>query len=106
MGYKTQNPGEVSLPDFKIFETREFLKQLGKLPLNESAFLRNKLDRYVYPQIRIEPFYGKNIKKLRGYSPETWRYRIGSFRLFYIVDKKKHVVFILTIDDRRNAYKQ
>ena len=106
MGYRTQNLSEVSLPDFKIFETKEFLKQLGKLPLNESTFLRNKLNGYIYPQLRIEPFYGKNIKKLRGYSPDTWRYRIGSFRLFYIVDKKEHIVFILTIDARRNAYKQ
>ena len=106
MGYETRNLAEVSLPDFKIFETKEFLKQLEKLPLDESAFLRNKLDGYVYPQIRIEPFYGKNIKKLRGYSPETWRYRIGSFRLFYIVDKKEHVVFVLTINARRNSYKQ
>lgn len=106
MGYRMLNLSEVSLPDFKIFETKEFLKQMGKLPLNESSFLRNKLDGYVYPQIRIEPFYGKSIKKLRGYSPDTWRYRIGSFRLFYIVDKKEHVVFILTIDARRNAYKQ
>ncbi|MCD4775389.1 MAG: type II toxin-antitoxin system RelE/ParE family toxin [Candidatus Aegiribacteria sp.] len=94
------------MPDFKIFETKEFLKQLGKLPLNESAFLRNKLNVYIYPQLRIEPFYGKNTKKLRGYSPDTWRYRIGSFRLFYIVEKKEHIVFILTIDARRNAYKQ
>lgn len=94
------------MDDFKIFETKEFLKQLDKLPLNESAFLRNKLDGYVYPQIRIEPFYGKNIKKLRVYSPDTWRYRIGSFRLFYVVEKKEHIVFILTIDTRRNAYKQ
>ena len=104
MAYRTQNLSEVSLPDFKIFETKEFLKQLGKLPLNESAFLRNKLNGYIYPQLRIEPFYGKNIKKLRGYSPDTWRYRIGSFRVFYIVDKKEHIVFILTIDARRNAY--
>ncbi|NOQ21646.1 MAG: type II toxin-antitoxin system RelE/ParE family toxin [Candidatus Aegiribacteria sp.] len=94
------------MPDFKIFETREFLKQLGKLPLNESTFLRNKLNGYIYPQLRIEPFYGKNIKKLQGYSPDTWRYRIGSFRVFYIVDKKEHIVFILTIDARRNAYKK
>jgi mRNA interferase RelE/StbE len=94
------------LPDFRIFETKEFLKQLGKLPLNESTFLRNKLNGYIYPQLRIEPFYGKNIKKLRGYSPDTWRYRISSFRVFFIVDKKEHIVFILTIDARRNAYKK
>ncbi len=106
MGYRTQNLREVSLPDFRIFETKEFLKQLGKLPLNESTFLRNKLNGYIYPQLRIEPFYGKNIKKLRGYSPDTWRYRISSFRVFFIVDKKEHIVFILTIDARRNAYKK
>jgi len=93
------------LSDFRIFETDEFAKQFKKLPSQDASFLRRKLDSYVYPQIRTEPFWGSNIKKLQGYSPDTWRYRIGRFRLFYIVDQKKRIVSILTVDDRKDAYK-
>ena len=100
-----QKPDEVVLSDFRVFETDEFLKQFKKLSSRDAAFLRKKVDSYVYPQIREEPFWGNNIKKLQGYSSDTWRYRIGKFRLFHIIDQKKSIVFILTVDDRKNAYR-
>ena len=94
------------MSNFRVFETDEFTKQLKKLPAPEAAFLRKKLDSYVYPQLKLEPFWGKNIKKLRGYSPDIWRYRIGHFRLFYIVDQASSIISILTVDDRKDAYKK
>jgi len=94
-----------SLPDFRIFQTNEFLKKLGKLPSGESDFLEKKLREYVYPQLRVEPFFGKNIKKLRNYTPETWRYRIGNYRLFYIVNTEKKIIYLLTLDLRKDAYR-
>lgn len=96
---------EAALPDFRIFETNEFLKRFNKLSSRDAAFLRKKLDSFVYPQIKTEPFWGNNIKKLQGYTPNTWRYRIGKFRLFYIIDQEEKVIYILTIDDRKDAYK-
>ncbi len=101
----TQKPKEVALPDFRIFETDEFLKRFKKLSSQDAGFLRRKLDSFVYPQIMEEPFWGNNIKKLQGYDPNTWRYRIGKFRLFYIVDQEDRIIYILTIDDRKDAYK-
>lgn len=92
------------MSEFRIFETEEYGKTLGKIPVPETRFLRRKLDEYVYPQLRVGPFFGTNIKKLRGYSPDTWRYRIGRFRIFYTVDMDDQVVFILAIDLRRDAY--
>jgi mRNA interferase RelE/StbE len=100
-----RKPGEDDLSDFRIFETDEFMKKLDNLSSRDATFLRKKLDDYVYPQIKSEPFWGKNIKKLQGYSPDTWRYRIGKYRLFYIVDKKDQIIFIITIDNRKDAYK-
>jgi len=91
------------LSDFKVFETYEFLKRLKKLSSRDAAFLRRKLDSFVYPQLRAEPFWGNNIKKLQGYTPETWRYRIGKFRVFYIVDPEEQILYILTVDDRKDA---
>ena len=93
------------MSDFRVFETEEFAKSLKKLSSHDAAFLRQKLDSFVYPQIKAEPFWGNNIKKLRGYNPETWRYRIGKFRLFYIVDPDENIVFILTVDYRKDAYR-
>lgn len=89
---------------FRIFETDEFRARLDALQRPDSAFIRRKLTNYVYPQLREEPFVGRNIKKLRGYEPDAWRYRIGRFRLFYIVDEAEAVVYMLTVDLRRDAY--
>jgi len=100
-----RNPNEAALSDFRVFETDEFLKAIKKLSAQDATFIRNKLDSFVYPQIRKVPFWGNNIKKLKGYTPETWRYRIGDFRLFYMVDQEEHIIYILTIDDRKDAYK-
>lgn len=97
--------GAGASSELRIFETEEFQKKLAKLPARESHFVQRKLADYVYPQLRVDPFLGPNIKKLRGYRPDTWRYRIGKFRLFYLVDQKERIVFMLSVDDRRDAYK-
>ncbi len=93
------------MPEFRLYETREFLAALGKLQPADATWVRRKLQEHVYPQIKGEPFFGANIKKLRGYSPDTWRYRLGRFRLFYIVDETRGIIFVLTVDQRKDAYK-
>jgi len=98
-----QKTGAAHSSEFRIFETEEFRKTLSRL--GPPRFLPKKLDTYVYPQLRQGPHYGPNIRKLQGYKPPTWRYRIGPYRLFYAVDDEKKIVSILTIDDRKDAYK-
>lgn len=93
------------MPDFRIFETKEFLTTLKDLPQKDSDWIRRKLDDLIYPQLRREPFFGPNIRKLRGYSPDTWRYRIGRFRLFYGIEAEERIVLILTVSLRRDAYR-
>ena len=93
------------MSDFRVFETDQFSKSLKKLPSQDAAFLRQKIDSFVYPQIKAEPFWGNNVKKLRGYRPETWRYRIGKFRLFYLVDPDEKIIFMLTVDYRKDSYR-
>ena len=92
------------MTDYCIFETDEFIKKLSKLTPQDKSFIQNKLSAYLYPQIKQSPWFGNNIKKLKGYTPETWRYRIGKFRLFYIIDDEKHTIYMLTIDHRKDAY--
>ena len=96
---------EDDLPDnYRIFETNQFLKDFDKLKGKMHKKLREKLDNYVYPQLRKQPQFGNNIKKLVNWYPETWRYRIGNYRVFYEIDEGEKLVFILTIDLRGKAY--
>ena len=90
---------------YRKFETDEFLKRLKKLSNRDVRFLTKKLKTYVYPQLCEEPHFGKNIKKLAGYDPNTWRYRIGNFRVFYGIDEDEKIIFIFTVEDRKDAYK-
>jgi len=89
---------------FKIFETDQFLKDLKRLRIKENDSRYHKIHNYVYPQLRVNPYYGKNIKKLRNWSPETWRYRVGSYRVFYIIDDSIKIVSITSMEQRDKAY--
>ena len=66
--------------------------------------IAGKLESYVYPQLRQQPYFGKNIRKLKGYSPETWRYRVGDYRFFYEVDDKRRIVFMIAASLRAKSY--
>lgn len=92
------------MDNYRIFETNEFLKKIEKISQRDKSFIQKKLTQYIYPQLKDEPHYGNNIKKLVNYSPETWRYRIGKFRLFYVIDESEKVIYIISIDLRKDAY--
>ena len=59
--------------EFRLFATEEVQKRLRGLPAGAARFIQQKLIEYVYPQLRVDCFHGPNIKKLRGYQPDTWR---------------------------------
>ena len=86
---------------FEIAETETFQRVISKKDISK---IYNKVKTYVYPQLRINPFFGKNIKKLKGEFKDVYRYRIGEYRLFYQVDEKQILIFIMDIMKRKNAY--
>ena len=86
---------------FEIAETEIFQRSISK---KEISKIYNKIKTYVYPQLRINPFFGKNIKKLKGEFKDVYRYRIGEYRLFYQIDEKQILIFIMDIVKRKDAY--
>ena len=92
------------MADFRIFETLQFQKDLQEDFRGQQARIQRKLATYVYPQLRANPYVGKNIKKLRDAMPETWRYRIGDYRFFYTVNERQRLVCMLAADHRGHAY--
>ena len=91
----------MQLYDFQVAQTKEFKKNIKRLDSKIYAKIKN----IVYPQLKKNPFYGTNIKKLKGEYEGVYRYRLGNYRLFYIIDNEKVIVIITTIFHRQNAYK-
>jgi mRNA interferase RelE/StbE len=90
---------------YDLFETDEFLKSIDRLQKRDKALVQSKLREYVYPQIKSEPHFGINIKKLKSYPPNTWRYRIGNYRVFYTIDENDQLILLLVVENRDKAYK-
>jgi len=85
-----------------LAETQTFLKNI------ESPAFRGyyvKIRTTIYPVLRENPYYGPNIKRLRGKFKGIYRYRIGNYRLFYTIDEDEKRVFILDFSHRKDAYR-
>ncbi len=90
----------LSTLNFNIAETNTFIK----LKKNLAPKLYNKIKEIVYPQLKNNPFFGTNIKKLKGELEGYYRYRLGNYRLFYLVENEKLLVVIIDLKSRQSAY--
>mgnify|MGYP001576767371 CR=1 FL=1 len=89
---------------FKEIETKGFQEDLSQDFGGQQKRIIQKLQQYVYPQLRTQPYFGLHIKKLKNYKPDTWRYRIGDYRFFYEIDEKNHLVIMIAAENRSDAY--
>ena len=90
------------MAEYRIAETQTFQNKM------ESASFRRHYPRIVetiYPRLRSNPYYGPNIKRLRGELSAVFRYRVGDCRLFYSMDAQRDTVFVLDPVHRKHAYR-
>jgi mRNA interferase RelE/StbE len=88
------------LSKYQIAETKTFEKVKKKI--DKKLYL--KIKNFVYPQLRENPFYGSNIKKLKDNLEGYYRYKIGNYRLFYLIKDDKLIVAIVDFRHRQQAY--
>ena len=81
------------LSKYQIAETKTFEKVKQKI--DKKLYL--KIKNFVYPQLRENPFYGTNIKKLKDNLEGYYRYRIGNYRLFYLIEDDKLIIAVVNI---------
>lgn len=84
---------------YRIAENETFEKKIKSVKYKS---LYKKITEYVYP---INPYFGSNIKKLKGNYKELYRFRIGDYRLFYKISEDTVIAFIVDIETRKDAYK-
>ena len=83
---------------YRIAETETFEKKIKSTKYK-------KIKEYVYPILRKNPYFGSNIKKLKGNYKDLHRFRIGDYRLFYKISEDTVIVFIIDIETRKDTYK-
>lgn len=88
------------LSKYKIAETKSFEKIKKKIDKK----LYSKIENFVYPQLKENPFYGSNIKKLKDNLEGYYRYRIGNYRLFYLIEDEKLIIVVVDFRHRQQAY--
>ena len=87
---------------YKIAETENYSKKISS---KKYSRLYQKILEDIYPLLRNNPFFGGNIKKLKGDYKDIYRFRIGNYRLFYKVEDTEAIVFVIDIESRQDAYK-
>lgn len=92
------------MAEVRIFETEQFQKDLEHISISGLDRLIDKLNRYVYPQLRSRPAVGPNIKRLKGAYSGVWRYRIGAWRFFYTIDEERRIVAMVAASHRSKSY--
>ncbi|MYF04709.1 MAG: type II toxin-antitoxin system RelE/ParE family toxin [Holophagales bacterium] len=93
------------MTDYRLFETEQFRRDLRTISRGGHQAVVQKLRRVVYPQLRQHPHMGPHIRRLKGFEPPTWRYRIGAWRFFYEGDEQQRIVFLHTAALRSAAYR-
>ena len=82
--------------------TLEYSKQaaraLMRMPLNTSATIRTKL-----LELAQDPLAARNVKKLTEHP--GYRLRVGDWRIIYLLDNGKFIVYVVEIGARGGVYK-
>ena len=73
-------------------------RQLEKLPRDIQKKLAAKIDA-----LRADPF-PSGCKKMVAI-PDTWRVRVGDYRVVYQVHQKVLLVIVLTVGHRKDVYR-
>ena len=85
---------------YQIAETKSFERIKKKIDKK----LYSKIENFVYPQLKKNPFYGSNIKKLKDNLEGYYRYRIGNYRLFYLIEDEKLIIVVVDFKHRQQKH--
>lgn len=84
---------------YRVLLHRNAAKVYEKLDEKTVARINKNIDT-----LKGNPFYGKNIKRLRGELQGRYRLRVGGYRIVYRVDEGEKAVVIENIGLRGNVY--
>lgn len=84
--------------DFEVRFKPSARKELAALPAYLSGLILPRIE-----MLALDP-RPRGTKKLQG-TENTWRIRVGDFRIVYNISSGERIVRILAVTDRKNAYR-
>jgi len=86
---------------FEIVVHKRFAKKFGEMERGHAEKIAN-----LFEMLKIDaiPWKKYDIKKIEG-EADTYRVRIGIYRLIYFVDKGNKIIHVLKIERRKRAYR-
>lgn len=92
-----------SAKDYKILVDRRLEKDLEDLPNHVTKRLLGLLDEFEKDPIRPRARF--DVGPLRGFPGNTYRLRIGDYRVLYSIDEERKEVRITSVAHRSGAYR-
>jgi mRNA interferase RelE/StbE len=80
---------------YKAAATKSFLREFKKMPTELQERVKEVID-----DIITDPFKGT---KLRGELEGQWRWRVGDYRIIYLIGKENQIV-LLDVGPRKSVY--
>ncbi|MFH2112108.1 MAG: type II toxin-antitoxin system RelE/ParE family toxin [Candidatus Bathyarchaeota archaeon] len=81
---------------YKSVFTRSFTKEFDKLPQNFKEPILDALEKIV-----DTPYAGT---KLQGKLEGLWRWRVGKYRVVYLIEEKEKTIVFLDVGLRKSIY--
>lgn len=88
---------------YEVLVDERVEKDLEKVPKHVVEKFLKLLDEFEKNPIR--PRSGFDVKPMEGYPRNTYRLRIGKYRVLYSVDNENKIVRITSVRPRGGAYK-
>ena len=81
---------------FQIEYTAKAYKNLEKIPKKQQKRILKAVDN-----LSTDPFLGK---KLEGHYSGLYSLRVWPYRIIYTIEKKKLIIYVVTIGHRQSIY--
>ena len=81
---------------YKLAFTKAFIKEFNRLPKNEKE--------RIFEAIKKLSEFPYNGTKLRGKLEGLWRWRVGNYRIIYLIDEKEKTIVFLDVGPRKTIY--
>ncbi len=86
------------MPDYAVVIARSARKELERLPWAAARRILPAIER-----LGADP-RPAGVRKLQG-AEDLWRLRVGDYRVIYAIDDARHLVDVLVIRHRKDAYR-
>lgn len=84
---------------YQLIIKRTVSKDMKKFPLDIKRKLISAIE-----SLREQPFPQTNLKKLQG-SPNSYRLRVGDYRILYDVEEEIRIISVYKVGHRKDIYR-